>query len=145
MTEIVPLSPAVPDAPTAGPDPAAVDAELAARAVSDGEHIAGLILAAQLDTVGSPRKLPMDLFPHADPEVQALVLEAWSRALVVGVRAGKLMAAPRFYRDKLATLQGRLEEAGHAAMGRTMGPAVAAAHRAPERHPADGDLEREHL
>jgi hypothetical protein len=141
MTEIVPIPPAVPDA---GPDPA-VDSVLAARAVSDGEHIAGLILAAQLDTVGSPRKLPMDLFPHPDPEVQALVQEAWSRALVVGVRAGKLMASPRFYRDKLATLRGQLEEAGHAAMGRAMGPAVAAAHRAPVRHPVDGELEREHL
>jgi len=141
MTEILPVPPAGLDVPAADP---AVDSVLAARAVSDGEHIAGLILAAQLDTVGTPRKLPMDLFPHPDPEVQALVLEAWSRALVVGVRAGKLMSAPRFYRDKLATLQRQLEEAGHAAMAGVVARPLAVAERAPEWHPVDGEIEREH-
>jgi len=138
MTEILPNPPAVPDAV---PDPAAVDAVLAARARSDGESIAGLILVAQLDTVGTPRKLPMDLFPDDDPEVVARV---WARALVVGVRAGQLMAAPRFYRDKLTRLQGQLEEAGYAVMGRTVGPVVGAAWRAPEWHPVDGEDGREH-
>lgn len=138
MTEILPIPPAVPDAV---PDPAAVDAVLAARARADGESIAGLILVAQLDTVGTPRKLPMDLFPDDDPEVVARV---WARALVVGVRAGQLMAAPRFYRDKLTRLQGQLAEAGYAAMGRTVGPAVEAAWRAPEWHPVDGEEGREH-
>jgi hypothetical protein len=138
MTEIVPIPPAVPDA---APDPAAVDSELAARARSDGEFIAGLILAGQLDTVGTPRKLPMDLWPDADP---ALVVEVWSRALAVGVRAGRFMSAPRFYRDKLASLQGQLAQAGFEAMGRGVGPAVAAAYRAPVAHPVDSEDEREH-
>jgi hypothetical protein len=127
--------------PDAAPDPAAVDTELAARARADGEFIAGLILAAELDTVGSPRKLPMDLWPDADP---AVVAEVWARALAVGVRAGRFMSAPRFYRDKLHTLQDRLAEAGFAAMGRAVGPAVAAAYRVPERHPVDYEVEREH-
>lgn len=142
MTDILPIPPAVPMAPAVAVP--AVDAVLAARAVSVGEHLAGLIAAAELDTVGSPRKLPMDLFPHPDPEVQALVMEAWRRALVVGLRAGQLMAAPRFYRDKLTRLQGQLAEAGYAAMGRTVDPVVRAAWRAPEWHPADGGEGREH-
>jgi len=141
MTEIVPIPPAVPDAV---PDPAAVDAVLAERARADGEFIAGLILAAELDTVGTPRKLPMDLWPHADPEVRKLVAEVWSRALVVGVRAGQLMAAPRFYRDKLYRLQGELAEAGFAAMGRGVGRSLPVALRAPEWHRVDGEVEREH-
>jgi hypothetical protein len=141
MTEILPIPPAVPDAAAPDAAAAAVDSVLAGRAVSAGEHLAGLILAGQLDTAGSPRKLPMDLFPDDDPEVVARV---WARALVVGVRAGQLMAAPRFYRDKLTRLQGQLAEAGYAAMGRTVGPAVEAAWRAPEWHPADGEEGREH-
>jgi len=130
-----------PVVPGAAPDPAAADAALAARARADGEFIAGLILAGQLDTVGTPRKLPMDLWPDADP---ALVAEVWSRALAVGVRAGRFMSAPRFYRDKLASLQGQLAQAGFEAMGRGVGPAVAAAHRVPGWHRADGEVEREH-
>lgn len=117
------------------------DLVLAGRAVSTGEHIAGLIAAAQLDTVGTPRKLPMDLFPDDDPEVVARV---WQRALVVGVRAGQLMGSPRFSRDKLARLQGELLEAGHAAMSGMVGRSLSAAERAPEWHPADGESEREH-
>jgi hypothetical protein len=137
MTEILPIPPAVPEA-VPGPS---VDAVLAARARSVGEHLAGLIVAAELDTVGSPRKLPMDLFPGDDPEVVARV---WARALVVGVRAGQLIGAPRFYRDKLTRLQGQLAEAGYAAMGRTVDPAARLAARAPEWHPADGEDGREH-
>jgi hypothetical protein len=141
MTEIVPISPAVPDAV---PDSSAVDAALAARARADGEFIAGLILAAELDTVGSPRKLPQDLWPQSDPALQELVQEVFQRGVAVGFRAGRFFGAPRFYRDKLASLQGRLVEAGYAAMGRGVGPAVAAAYRAPEWHRADGEVEREH-
>jgi hypothetical protein len=135
MTEILPTSTAA-----AVPGPA-VDVVLAGRAVAAGEHLAGLIVAAELDTVGTPRKLPMDLFPDADPE---LVQEIWNRALVVGVRAGQLMAAPRFYRDKLVRLQGQLADAGWAAMGGVAGRCLPVATRAPEWHPADGDIEREH-
>lgn len=119
----------------------AADSVLAARASAAGQHIAGLIAAAELDTVGTPRKLPMDLWPDADPE---LVAEVWSRALAVGVRAGQFMGVPRFYRDKLTRLQSVLSEAGYAAMGRTMGPVLSAAQRAPEWHPVDAELGRDH-
>jgi hypothetical protein len=118
-----------------------VDFVLAGRAVSTGAHIAGLIAAAQLDTVGTPRKLPADLFPGVDP---AVVQEIWDRALVVGVRAGQLMTAPRFNRDRLARLQGELVDAGHAAMGGMVGRSLSVAERAPEWHPADGEDGREH-
>jgi hypothetical protein len=118
-----------------------VDFVLAGRAVSTGAHIAGLIAAAQLDTVGTPRKLPADLFPGVDP---AVVQEIWDRALVVGVRAGQLMTAPRFNRDRLARLQGELAEAGHAAMGGMVGRSRVVAERAPEWHPADDEIGREH-
>lgn len=105
--------------------------------MSTGAHIAGLILAAQLDTAGTPRKLPMDLFPGVDP---AVVQEIWDRAMVVGVRAGQLTAAPRFNRDKLARLQGQLLEVGHQAMSGMVGRPLLVAERAPEWHPADDEV-----
>lgn len=135
MTEIsVPPSAAVPDAEV---EVGYVDAMLADRNAGAAVRIAGLIAAAQLDTVGSPRKLPMDLFPGADPEVVRVV---WERALVVGVRAGRLMGAPRFYRDKLLRLQGVLADAGFAAMGRSVGRARAAV----VGHPVDSEDGLEH-
>lgn len=124
------------------PDTSVVaDAVLAARAVADAEHVAGLILAAELDTAGRPDKLPADLFPGEDPEVVARV---WQRALVVGIRAGQMMQSPRFRRDQLARLQGELLEAGHYAMGAMVGRSAAAAARVPERHPVDSEDGREH-
>ena len=127
----------VPGAVAAGLETAGVDAMLAARNAGAAVRIAGLIDAAQLDTAGSPRKLPMDLFPGVDPEVVRMV---WERALVVGVRAGQLMGAPRFYRDKLERLQGELAEAGFRAMGRSVGRARAAV----PGHPADVEDGRGH-
>ena len=131
----------------AGPDGevARVDGVLDARNREVAAYLAGLIASGQLDTVGSPRKLPQDLWPQADPVLQELVQEVFQRGVAVGFRAGRFFGAPRFYRDKLASLQGRLAEAGYAAMGRAMGPAVTEAYRAPVRHPVDGELEREHL
>jgi hypothetical protein len=117
------------------------DLTLAGRAVSTGQHVAGLIAAAQLDTAGTPRKLPRDLFPGVDPEV---VQEIWDRALVVGVRAGQLMAAPRFNRDRLARLQGELTQAGFLAMGGMAGRSRQVAERAPAWHPVDGEVGRSH-
>jgi hypothetical protein len=133
-----------PELPAAVPDPAVVDTELAARARSAGEYIAGLIAAAELDTVGTPRKLPMDVWPQSDLALQELVHEVFQRGVAVGFRAGRFFGTPRFYRDKLVSLQRRLAEAGYAAMGRTVGPAVEAAWRAPEWHPVDGEEGREH-
>jgi len=95
---------------------ARADAVLAGRAVSSGEFLAGLILAAELDTVGRPGKLPADLFPEFPDADSALIQAVWKRALAVGLRAGQFRGAPRFHRDTLARLQGELEAAGHAAM-----------------------------
>jgi hypothetical protein len=111
---------------------ARTDAVLNGRNAAAAVRIAGLIAAGELDTVGTPRKLPMDEFPDDDPEV---VRRVWERALVVGVRAGQLMAAPRFYRDKLDRLQGELAAAGFEAMGR----AVGRAREAVPGHPADSE------
>ena len=146
MTEIVPTAAAVPALVPSAAEVAEfevmrTDAVLTGRAMSSAEFLAGLIAAAELDTVGSPRKLPVDLFPDVDPLV---VQRVWERALVVGVRAGRLMGAPRFHRDQLARLQGELREAGHHAMGGLVGRSVSAVERAPEWHPVDGEDGREH-
>lgn len=147
MTEIIPTPApaAVPSVSESGVDAGfevmRSDAVSAGRAMSSAEFLAGLIAAAELDTVGSPRKLPMDLFPDVDPVV---VQRVWERALVVGVRAGRLMGAPRFHRDQLARLRGELVEAGFHAMGGLVGRSLSAVERAPERHPADSEDGREH-
>lgn len=135
-------SPLTPAADSSGPSPEQGDAGwadmvLAGRAVSTGQWIAGLIAAAQLDTVGTPRKLPADLFAHHDVD-PAVVQEIWDRAVAVGVRAGRLMGAPRFNRDKLTRLQGELEGAGFAAMGPMVGRSVRLVDPTSGRGPAQG-------
>lgn len=135
-------APAADPAAVVGAQGAAADMVLAGRAVSSGQWIAGLIAAAQLDTVGKPRKLPADLFPDMDP---GSVQEVWDRALAVGVRAGQLMSAPRFNRDKLSRLQAELLDAGHAAMGRMVGRSVRLVDpTAGEGLAADGESARGH-
>lgn len=89
------------------------DTVLADRHTTSGQWIAGLITAAELDTLARPDRLPADLFPDAPPE---LVQAIWDRALVVGIRAGKYMHAPRFHRDQLARHQQALTDIGHTAM-----------------------------
>ncbi|WP_399559551.1 hypothetical protein OIA45_48940 (plasmid) [Streptomyces chartreusis] len=128
-----------PDDPGAGV--ARADEALAARNAAAAEHLAGIIADAQLDTAGSPRKLPMDLFPDFPPE---MVQAVWERALVVGVRAGQLMQAPRFYRDKLHRLQGELTQAGYVAMGRAARKPLSAAQRYPDLHAIDDEEARGH-
>jgi hypothetical protein len=123
------------------PTGAAVDAVLAARAMADAEHLAGLIVAGQLDTAGRPDRLPADLFPDDDPEV---VKRVWQRALVVGIRAGQISQSPRFRRDQLARLQGELEAAGDFAMAGLVGCSRRVADAAPGWHPVDSEEGREH-
>lgn len=130
-----------PELPAAAPSAPVVDAVLAARALADGEHVAGLIAAAELDTAGTPDRLPADLFPDVDPEVVARV---WQRALVVGIRAGQLMSAPRFRRDQLARLQGELASAGDFVMAGLVGRSRRVADAAPGWHPADFEDGRGH-
>jgi hypothetical protein len=110
---------------------AQADMVLGGRTTATAHHLVGLIAAAQLDTVGTPRKLARDLFPGVDP---AVVQEIWDRSAAVHYRAGQMAGAPRFHRDTLARLQSQLAEAGFAAMARQVQQAVAIAVR---EHPAD--------
>ncbi|NUQ95838.1 MAG: hypothetical protein HOY79_04515 [Streptomyces sp.] len=118
-----------------------VDAVLAARNAAAAEVLAGLIAAAQLDTVGTPRKLPQDEFPDYPPE---MVAEVWARALVVGMRAAELKRSPYFYRDKLERLQGELAAAGYAAMARDSRAVLAGPAAYPELHAVDDEEARGH-
>lgn len=114
------------------------DAVLAGRAASAGMFLAGLIANAQLATVGSPDKLPQDLFPDVDPEV---VSGIWQRALAVGMHAGRASAAPRLYRDQMDRYAALFAEAGYLAMGRSV--ARSRALVAPElTHPGDDEVGR---
>lgn len=136
-----PATPAADAAPAGVVEVVQVDAVLTGRAMSSAQFLAGVMLAAELDTLGTPRKLPADMFPGADPE---MVQEIWDRACVVVWRAAQFAAAPRFNRDKLARLQGELVAAGHHAMGGMVGRSLSLASRAPEPHPADDETGREH-
>ncbi|MFF1358718.1 hypothetical protein [Streptomyces sp. NPDC058297] len=118
---------------------AQTDMVLGGRTAATAHHLVGLIAAAQLDTVGTPRKLARDLFPGVDP---AVVQEIWDRSAAVHYRAGQMAGAPRFHRDTLARLQGQLAEAGFAAMA---GQVQRALSIAVQEHPADGDSDgRDH-
>ncbi|MGW4270778.1 hypothetical protein ACWEGQ_00070 [Streptomyces seoulensis] len=115
------------------------DAVLAGRAMSSGQFLAGLIAHAELETVGRPDRLAVDLFPGVDPVV---VQEIWDRALAVGLHAGRRAGAARFYRDELDRVAGLLAEAGFVAMAGL----VSRSRRlvAPEVHPSDGEDGRGH-
>jgi hypothetical protein len=117
------------------------DAVLVGRAASAGMFLAGLIADGQLATVGSPSKLPADLFPDVDPEVVDAI---WKRALAVGLHAGRVSAAPRLHRDQMDRIAGQFAEVGYVAMGRAV--ARSRALVAPEAaHPADGEGERQRV
>lgn len=141
-----PDSPAVPvPSPAPGPEAEAevvlADAVLTGRAMSSAQFLAGLIANGQLATVGSPSKLPADLFPDVDPVV---VQRVWDRALAVGLHAGRRSGSPRLYRDEMDRVAGLFAEAGFQAMGGS----VARSRRlvAPDRpvHPADSEAGRGH-
>ena len=129
-----------PHAPT---DPADVDQALAHTAVTAGERIAGLILAAMLDTAGRPGKLPQYLYPDVPADDVQRIFQA---GVAVGYRAGRYDTAPRFHRDTLARLQGELADAGHHAMARTVTRALDSIADEPERDhertPTGGDETR---
>lgn len=118
-----------------------VDEVLDARNREAAELLAGLIAAAQLDTVGTPSKLPRDEFPDVDPEI---VQRIWDRALVVGMRAAELKRSPYFYRDKLERLQGELTAAGYAAMGGSAARVLSGPGAYPELHAVDDEGARGH-
>lgn len=125
----------------AGPAGRAVDVVwadglLSGRTMSAAVFLAGVLAAAELETVGRPEKLPQDLFPHVDP----MVVEAiWQRALAVGLHAGRVSASPRLYRDQMLRVQGEFEAVGFAAMGRL----VDRSRRVVDPpHPADGEAGR---
>ncbi|CAL9668796.1 hypothetical protein SUDANB145_07305 (plasmid) [Streptomyces sp. enrichment culture] len=113
------------------------DAVLTGRAMSSGAYLAGLLLAAQVDTAGTVRKLPVDCWPDVDPVV---VQEIWDRACAVVYRAAQFAQAPRLHGDRLQDLQGRLAEAGFHAMAGSVGRSRRLVARS---HPADGEIVRE--
>lgn len=111
------------------------------QAMSSGEFWAGLLAAALVDTAGSPRKLPADMWPDQDP---AVVQEIWDRACVVAARAAQFASSPWLHRDRLDSLRGQLAEAGFHAMAGSVQRSlrlVAPDHGA---HPADGETGRDH-
>ncbi|MFD1309084.1 hypothetical protein [Streptomyces kaempferi] len=118
--------------------PSSADFVFGGRNVSTGQHIAGLLNAGQLESVGTPRKLPQDIWPDVDP---AVVQEIWDRGAATGWRAAQYAAAPRFYRDELTRLQGQLREAGFEAMGSMVARSLRLVSVA---HPADDDEPRGH-
>jgi hypothetical protein len=149
MTIEIPSTPAAVDADEqAAFEVMRTDAVLTGRAMSSGQFLAGagqflagLIVAAELETVGRPEKLTADLFPDVDP---AVVQEIWDRAVAVGFHAGRAsVSSGRFTEDELARVRAKFEEAGFHAMGGLVarsGRLVARARRAP----ADGEIAREH-
>ena len=130
---------AIPEVPAAGQadlEVARADAVLSGRAM----FLAGLLVAAEADTVDRVAKLPVDVWPDADPE---LVQAIWDRACVVAWRAHQFAASPRLHGDRLQVLQARLSEAGFRAMGRMVGRSRGLV--VPElSHPADGEAGRGH-
>lgn len=124
--------------PTPQPDTttADTDIELAARAESHAEYLAGLLAAAMLDTVGQPAKLPELLFPDINP---AIVRRIWKAALPVGCRLGKLAERPTFDEAGLRRLRAALHDAGYRTMARQVTRSLATT----AQHPADADPARE--
>jgi hypothetical protein len=118
-----------------------VDAVSAGRVMSSGAYLAGLLAAAQVDTAGTPRKLPADLWPEVDPVV---VQEIWDRACVVAWRAAQYAGSAWLHRETLAGLQTQLEEAGHVAMAGLVGRSREVVVRSGLVHPADGEVGRGH-
>lgn len=133
MTEIVPAVPVSAD-DQAVFEVMRTDAVLTGRAM----FVAGLLVAAEADTAGSPEKLPADMWPDVDP---ALVSEIWGRACVVAWRASQYAGSPRLHGDRLHVLQAQLTEAGHVAMGGSVGRSRELA--VGSGHPADGEIARE--
>jgi hypothetical protein len=123
------------------------DAVLTGRAVSSGQAMSsgefwtGLLAAALVDTAGSPRKLPADMWPDQDP---AVVQEIWDRAAAVVSRAAQFAASPWLHRDRLQSLQAQLTEAGFHAMAGSVGRSVRLVVADDALHPADAEIGREH-
>jgi hypothetical protein len=113
-------------------------AMMTGQAMSSAEFWAGLLAAALVDTAGSPRKLPADMWPDQDPVV---VQEIWDRACVVASRAAQFAASPWLHRDRLQGLQERLTEAGFHAMAGSVGRSLGLVARV---HPADSESGWEH-
>jgi len=116
-----------------------VDAVSTGRAMSSAEYLAGILTAAQLDTAGTPRKLPADMWPDLDPVV---VQEIWDRACVVAWRAAQFAGSAWLHRDRLEAVQGELAKAGFHAMAGSVGRSRRLVAR-DEVHPADGEVTRE--
>ncbi|MFK0288271.1 hypothetical protein ACIQVL_48540 [Streptomyces sp. NPDC090499] len=146
MTTELPDTAPVPSGEGAGVDDAGfeamrTDAVLTGRAMSSGEYLAGLMVAAELDVVGSPTKLPTVMWADLDP---AVVQAIFNHGAAVATRVAQFAGAPWLYRDRLQALQGRLTEAGFHAMAGSVGRSVRLVVPEDGVHPADGQIAREH-
>jgi hypothetical protein len=111
------------------------------QAMSSAEFWTGLLVAALVDTAGSPRKLPADMWPDVDPVV---VQEIWDRACVVAVRAAQFASSPWLHRDRLDRLQEKLAAAGFEAMAGSVRRSRALVAPVSEGLSADSEIAREH-
>lgn len=113
------------------------------QAVASGQYLAGLILAAQLDTAGTPQQLIHDLHPDVDPVERQ---EIWDRGLAVGIRVAALMLSPRrsLTLDELRQFKAQLEEVGHAAMTGMVARSAGMAAKLAPAHPVDEEEARGH-
>lgn len=104
-----------PSRPTGPPAHTTHDAELTERCTSHAQWLAGILAAAQLDTLTRPDRLPADLHPELPADqVDALL----RRGIAIGMAAERLAARPHFHRDTLARHQAALAAAGYTAMAR---------------------------
>ena len=116
-------------------------AMMTGQALNSGEFWAGLLAAALVDTAGSPRKLPADMWPDVDPVV---VQEIWDRACVVATRASQFALSPWLHRDRLESLRGQLTQAGYEAMGGSVARSLRLVAPVAEGLSADAEIAREH-
>lgn len=103
--------------------------------------LAGVLVAAEADTLSRPQQLPTDVWADQDPQ---LVMEIWERACAVIWRTAQLAAAPWLYRDRLESVRGQLALVGYEAMARSVQRSLRVVVPGSGVHPADGESGRGH-
>lgn len=117
------------------------DSVIASRSMSAGQFIAGLLAAAELESAGTPEKLPAETWPDVDP---VAAQEIWNQACLVAWRAARYAGSSRLSAERLQALQDQLAEAGFHAMAQTVGRSRQLVARAASVHPGDGQIARDH-
>lgn len=114
------------------------DLVLAGRATLTAEYLRGLYVAGLLSVVGTPKRLPQEVFPDDDPVVVQAVHD---RGVAIGLHMALALQNPGRYREQVARTRRELGEAAYVAMAGALGPVLATAV---DPHPADGESAREH-